>query len=60
MVQKHTDYTVTYNGEKIVLEGASDVIHLEAEKIVKRFAYSPNPYAVEADSEFRVILAARN
>jgi hypothetical protein len=60
MVQKHTDYTVNYNGEKIVLEGASDAIHVEAEKIVRRFAYSPNPYAVETNSEFRVVLAAKN
>ena len=60
MVQKHTDYTVTYSADKIVLEGASEAIHLEAEKIVKRFAFSPNPYSIETDSKFCVVLTIKH
>lgn len=59
MVQKRSDYTITYNGVKIVLEGSHEAIHLEAEKIIKRFAYSPNPYQIESDAEDCVVLTAR-
>lgn len=59
MVQKRSDYTITYSGAKIVLEGANEAIHLEAEKIIKRFAYSPNPYQIESNAEYCVVLVAK-
>ncbi len=43
----------------IVLSGEMRVIHTEADKILRRFAYSAKPYEVQTDTADRIVLTAR-
>lgn len=49
---------VRYNGDEIVLKGASEAIHREAERIIRRFACSGTPYRLARDGKHRVVLRA--
>jgi hypothetical protein len=50
--------TVLYEGDEIVLVGAAAAIHLEAKKILRRFAHSSRPYELKSDGTQRVVLRA--
>lgn len=58
VMRKASGFTIQYYRDMIVLSGAMDAIHLEAEKIVRRFAYSARPYQVKSDRIDRIVLAA--
>jgi len=49
---------VRYNGDEIVLKGAPDAIHREAERIIRRFACSATPYRLARSGKYRVVLRA--
>lgn len=51
-------YTIEYLGDKIVLHGNVQAIHDEAEKILRRFANSANPYRLAEDSGHQIVLVA--
>ena len=57
-MRKQADYTIRYDGDRIILSGAVDAIHLEAERIVRRFAHSARPYQIKLDRFDRIVLAA--
>ncbi len=52
-----SDCMIEYDGDRITLRGAADTIHLEAGKILRRFAHSGTPYAVKRDSAHGIVLA---
>ncbi|MFQ5936424.1 MAG: hypothetical protein ACE5LB_08460 [Acidiferrobacterales bacterium] len=58
LTHKDSNCTIQYSGDRIILSGAVEVIHLEAEKILRRFAHSARPYEVKSDSSHRIVLAA--
>ena len=51
-------YTIEYLGNKIVLHGNIQAIRDEAEKILRRFASSANPYRIAEESGQQIILIA--
>jgi len=60
LVVKQTNCTVTYYPQTIVLQGQPEEVHKQADTIIKRFAFSPKPYRVMADTEREVVLTARH
>ena len=57
VMRKNSEYTIRYYQDTIVLSGAVEAIHSEAERILRRFAYSAKPYEVKSDAPDRIILA---
>ncbi len=57
-IRKATACTIRYAQDTIVLSGASQPIHLEAQRILRRFAHSARPYEVRIDTPERIVLAA--
>ncbi len=57
-MRKESEYTIHYDGDRIILSGAAQSIHLEAERILRRFAHSARPYAIKVDTLERIVLAA--
>ncbi len=55
-IEKHDDYTVTYMHNAIVLDGACDAIHQQADIILKRFAFSPRSFVVTTDTSEHIVL----
>jgi hypothetical protein len=55
---EHSQCSVRYNGDEIVLKGAPEAIHREADRIIRRFACSATPYRLARDGKRRVVLRA--
>lgn len=53
-----TGFTVSYCIERIELQGDCGAIHLEAERILRRFTASALPYRVARDNEHYMLLRA--
>jgi hypothetical protein len=47
---------VKYLPDQIILTGDTQAIHLEADKIIKRFAHSTKPFRVVADAGHEIVL----
>lgn len=58
-VSKDSSCTIQYDTDMIVLSGEMRVIHVEADRILRRFAYSAKPYDVQTDTADRIVLTAR-
>lgn len=58
VMRKNANCTIKYYRDTIVLSGAMETIHMEAERILRRFAHSARPYEVKSDSADRIVLAA--
>ncbi len=58
VMRKASGLTIQYYRDMIVLSGAMDAIQLEAEKILRRFAYSAHPYQIKSDGADRIVLSA--
>lgn len=56
--RKATACTIRYAQDTIVLSGANEPIHLEAQRILRRFAHSARRYEVRMDTPKRIVLAA--
>ncbi|MHC4088779.1 MAG: hypothetical protein ACYSVY_00600 [Planctomycetota bacterium] len=48
--------TIRFTAEGIILSGAAEAIHAQAEKILRRCAYSGRPYKIKTDTSERVVL----
>jgi len=59
LVAREVNCTITYFADTIVLQGQNQVIHAHADKILKRFAFSPKPYRIEVDRGDEVVLKTR-
>lgn len=57
-MRKQAEYTIHYDGDRIILSGAAQLIHVEAERILRRFAHSARPYSIKVDTLDRIVLAA--
>jgi hypothetical protein len=57
-VRKQTGYTIHYDGDRIILSGTAQSIHVEAERILRRFANSARPYEIKVDTLDRIVLTA--
>jgi hypothetical protein len=60
LVAKEDNCTITYYTDAIVLQGQTQAIHAQAQRILKRFAYSPRPYRVELDNSDQVVLTNKH
>ena len=47
---------IRFTADGIILSGAAEAIHAEADKILRRFAYSGRPYEIKTDTSERVVL----
>jgi hypothetical protein len=57
MVPKTAECEVHYYPDQIVLKGAEKDVHLEANKILLRFACSARPFRVVEDQGDQMVLA---
>lgn len=53
------DCSIKYETNTIELCGDVQAIHIEASKILRRFANSLRPYQVETETAERIVLMAR-
>ncbi|MFQ6021812.1 MAG: hypothetical protein ACE5NW_03745 [Acidiferrobacterales bacterium] len=58
-ISRDSNCTIRYDTDMIVLSGEMQTIHLEADKILRRFAYSAKPYEVQTATVDRIVLAVR-
>jgi hypothetical protein len=56
--RRSSDCTIRYQRDLIVLSGAADAVHVEATRILRRFANSARPYTIKAHTRDRIVLAA--
>jgi hypothetical protein len=56
--RKDSECTIRYRGNHIILSGSVDAVHMEAERILRRFAHSGRPYQVKSDRADCIVLAA--
>ena len=56
--RKDSDCTIRYRGNHIILSGPVAAIHMEAERILRRFAHSARPYQVKSERADCIVLAA--
>jgi len=54
--QTYDKYTVRYERDSIILEGDPATIREEAERILRRFAYSTRPYRKVLVDDYCVVL----
>ena len=47
---------IEYDRDAIVLSGRSDAVHVEAAKILRRFAHSGRPFQIQAETPERMVL----
>ena len=57
-MRKEVGYTIHYEGDRIILSGAAPSIHVEAERILRRFAHSARPYEIKLNTLDRIVLGA--
>ncbi len=60
MAEKHSDYTVMYDAELIILRGTTQTIRTQSHKILERFAYSARPYCVQSESGEAIVLTPKS
>jgi hypothetical protein len=51
-----SDCRIQYDGDTVVLCGAAEIVHLEADRILRRFAHSAKPYNMRLDTPEQVVL----
>lgn len=59
-VNRHTDCTVLYSSDMIVLRGRHPAIATQAQKILERFAYSARPLQVKTETPDAIVLIPRS
>lgn len=57
-MRKQAGYTIHYDRDRIILSGTAPSIHVEAERILRRFAHSARPYEIKLDTLDRIVLTA--
>lgn len=57
-MRKDAECTIRYRGSQIILSGSVPAIHMEAERILRRFAHSARPYQVKSERADCIVLAA--
>lgn len=55
-MNKASGCTIRFAADGIILTGATEAIHSEADKILRRFAFSGKPYEMKSDTPERVVL----
>ena len=58
-MQNIQECSIKYESDTIELCGDVQAIHVEATRILRRFANSQRPYEVETDTAERIVLMAR-
>lgn len=58
-MRNYQECTIKYETDTIELCGDVQAIHVEASRILRRFANSLRPYEVETDTADRIVLMAR-
>ncbi len=51
-----SDCTIEYDCDSIVLSGTPATVHLEADRILRRFAHSARPYEIKNDTPGCIVL----
>ncbi len=55
--RKDAGCTIHYRGNHIILSGSVAAIHMEAERILRRFAHSARPFQVKSNRVDCIVLA---
>ena len=58
-IARENGCAIAYHRDRIILHGSTAMIYQEAEKIVRRFAFSARPYAIVSKGHGRITLAAK-
>ena len=53
---KRNNYSISYYPNRIVLKGANEAIHNEANRIMNQFSFSAQPYCMESETTDLIVI----